>query len=475
MLKSFRKPVFLTFAAMAAALFFAGQASANCVGATTTFGCGAVVTEDCTLNADMNCSTKHGLIVGAAGITIDGAGYKIDGSSGTRGCEVAFPDPHPCREEVDSGVYNAKAAGVANSGCTVYNDTPGEEGCDNVTIKNLEITGFCNGISMVGSCNAGPGVQPAAGDWLVGSTIMGNYIHDNGVSTEYNDGIYMAMAGNPAPAAGLTSALDVDCSAVPAANKNKIFGNLVVRQAGQGEEEAPSGNGINYMGGIEENAGATYYSACDIIANNTAIQNQLSGIMLTAGGVQVKVKGNVVKENGYGGITIPCDFNAGSTICGNFVQRNYGPGIGTNVWQYIQNNTVLESMEYLGPNLQFPMTGDGIYVAASEQAPHGTTVQGPSRVVDNFTAGNVNNDIEAATAASIDCSAYGQHYAGNTANTLGAAVPANCKRSGGWAFNINDIDYSGATNAGDITRYLDSTWTYGQQYRYSGRAMFSAQ
>lgn len=90
-----------------------GSANAGCVGEITgiDYGCGDTVIESCTFNENMNCTTKYGLIIGAEGITIDGNGYTISGSE-------EYPD--------SEGIHN--------------------EGCNNVTVKDISTKGFCFGV-----------------------------------------------------------------------------------------------------------------------------------------------------------------------------------------------------------------------------------------------------------------------------------------------------------------------------------------
>ena len=94
-------------------LLTAANANAGCIGIVTgtDYECGDTVIESCTFNGDLNCSTKYGLVIGADGITIDGAGHAITTNA---------------HSDDGEGIHN--------------------EGCDRVTIKNLRISGFCYGI-----------------------------------------------------------------------------------------------------------------------------------------------------------------------------------------------------------------------------------------------------------------------------------------------------------------------------------------
>jgi len=91
----------------------------GCVGHESgyVYNCGDCVNESCTLNGDLTCPSGYGLVVGASGITINGNGYCID------------------------GVNNGRT-GIDNS-----------DGHDNVTIRNLEVKRFCDGILLKGCAN----------------------------------------------------------------------------------------------------------------------------------------------------------------------------------------------------------------------------------------------------------------------------------------------------------------------------------
>jgi len=97
-----------------------GSVNAGCIGDVTgiDYGCGDTVIENCTFNEDMNCTTKYGLIIGADGITIDGNGYTITGP-------VEYAD--------SEGIHN--------------------KGCNNITVKNLNIEDFCFGIYFMDANN----------------------------------------------------------------------------------------------------------------------------------------------------------------------------------------------------------------------------------------------------------------------------------------------------------------------------------
>jgi hypothetical protein len=144
---------FLMFTALALTVFLAGPGTvfASCVGSTQSFEFGDTVTESCTFDSNMVRPagvTGHGLIIGAAGITIDGNGFCLDGV--TPACIGG--------EDNDAGIYVEKHFG---------------QEIDNVTVKNLEVKNFCHGIQLI---KKGPATVPD----MTGCLIECCEVHDNG-------------------------------------------------------------------------------------------------------------------------------------------------------------------------------------------------------------------------------------------------------------------------------------------------------
>ena len=131
----------------AGCIFYCGGANGVCVGKTYNFSCGMVVNESCTFNRSMNCLSKGGLIAGADGITIDGAGYTIIGNS------------------TGIGIFG--------------NQT-------NVTIKNLQVKGFSTGIaienttdSTIENCNLRKNLRSGINLTADYGTVRNSRIYDN--------------------------------------------------------------------------------------------------------------------------------------------------------------------------------------------------------------------------------------------------------------------------------------------------------
>jgi hypothetical protein len=124
------------------------------------YQCGERVQESCTFNATMTCPTGRGLRVRADDITIDGAGFTLDGVTPGDSCTGMGAGR--------TGIYNR------------YNK-------DNVVIKNLTIKNFCNGIFLRGG-----------DDHVDNNTIENCTIYDNGrnVSEVKSHGIKMRYVYN---------------------------------------------------------------------------------------------------------------------------------------------------------------------------------------------------------------------------------------------------------------------------------------
>ncbi|RLG27119.1 hypothetical protein DRN76_00500 [Methanosarcinales archaeon] len=131
-------------------VFFIETADAGCIGemTDTNYGCGDTVIESCTFDENLTC-TMNGLMIGADGIIIDGNGYTLSGTGGS-GYE---------------GIHN--------------------DGCNFVTVKNLNIQGFCFGIYFTGADNChiknnGISYGVGSGIWLHNSIyneIIGNKVY----------------------------------------------------------------------------------------------------------------------------------------------------------------------------------------------------------------------------------------------------------------------------------------------------------
>ena len=257
-----------------------GSANAGCVGLETgtDYGCGDTVTESCTFDENMSCSSGHGLIIGASNITIDGKGYILDGVNSV--CTW---------EDIRCGIIN--------------------DGYDNVVIKNSEFKNFCNGITLrgnssnhienntIGNCNihhngnatsvvATHGIKM---QYVFNSTIRNNSIHDTIAHVEPNpscedggNGIYLYKG---------------DYNLI---TQNKFYNNT---KGGLFMKYKPMYNNISYNELWGNGQGGIILRCClcnfNLIEYNNASDNYGSGMFI--GGNNNTIRYNTVYNNKNGG------------------------------------------------------------------------------------------------------------------------------------------------------------------------------
>jgi len=526
------KQTMAVMAVLAAATFgLAGAAGA--VTYLNAGSCGAVLNtpgETYELTANMTCSTAHGLIVAAPNITIDGKGFTINGGSvNSRNCQVkvyAEEDPdrmwcegHPCRvgandDVLDSGVVNANTAtvGSCNPSAPV-----GQGGCDGLTVKNLKITNFCDGIWISGDCSTGSpsgrqGYDANAEYRLRGLVIEGNMIYNNGKANAanvftpaaggdggdwtyryYNDGIFTAQIGldeansgswkykecvmggkeiqglhcpdGIVPASGDCTAA---CVNLPA-DRNFIWHNKIYAQKVVSSISCAGGNGINLQGGIEfvEN---NLWAGANEIEKNVLKNNAGSGISFTHASIYNRIHGNLVVGNHLGGITNGCAWNSHNYVYYNTVQGNFGVGIGVDAPQKVKNNIVtdtqaLDNAQYA--NLGYNLNGQGILAIDACDTTYTPALCGSgegSELVGNTVAGNVVDiaDSSGATGSENMCMTT-TGYADTTPAGFGGV---NCQYASGARLNcLADINHDLAVNVKDFQavqgQWGQSTSCYG--------------
>lgn len=271
---------------------------------TRLFMCDDRIDRSCTFVGDLNCDRRqsgktypHGLSLVADNITIDGNGYKILGEHSM--CERWCTKPNPA------------FTGIKYSGCK------------NVTVKNLEVLDFCNGMSIVNADN---------------NRIENCTVHDNGVTVQYNYGITVLNSSY--------ATID-NCSVY---NNTGMLNLTTPNIAG--------GHGINF------DEGSDYCR----VTNSNIFHNYRSGILASPTCKYLYLANNIIEENGYcnesgfcAGINLHWKGGFGqitnSTVEHNVIRNNTGPGIYvTQGYTTLTNNLV--SISKNGTNV----TGIGIFV-----------------------------------------------------------------------------------------------------------------
>ena len=266
-------------------LVAAGSASADTAISQATFNGGnydaGIAGEHYYLTEQLACDPgKAGIIIGNDGVTIEGYGHSITGNADAAICAVSG----------GSESTASRIAGIVN-GCN-YSFC----GYDNVTVKNLEIKGFCTGISAMG-CSG----------YIRDITIDNCIIHDNGFF--YGDPAHPAQHG-------------IHLSFL----KNSTISNCTIYNThGHGDYCTAAGNGIYGYGG---GPSANYLT----IHNNTLYDNNQSGMFLKYMMRNCTISNNTAYENGWGsrhesaGINLRCIHTSYNIVEYNNCTGNDGAG-----------------------------------------------------------------------------------------------------------------------------------------------------
>jgi parallel beta-helix repeat protein len=325
----------------------------------TLFRCGNTVTGSCTFNGGMTCQiTRYGLVIGADDITIDGAGHALGRADSG---ECAF----------------CPSAGVLN------------KGYDNVTIANLEIEHFCNGIYLDIDYDEGEGA-------VYGNTIENCNIHHNGNATSPSatHGVKMQYVFNST------------------IRNNSIHDQIAHVDPNPGCENG--GNGLFlYIGDYNSIIGNRFYN------------NQKAGMLIKMKPKYWNISHNHLWNNGQGGIILRCKLCDFNLIEHNNASDNYGSGIfiGGND-NTIRHNTVCNNMDG-GPYYADSVGGHGygINIGRSDGSLDNT-------LISNTVCGNDYLDMCVVTGVT------GNSGDGNTCNTT---------------LNYNDTGTANCTYSCDIS------------------------
>ena len=249
---------------------------------TTIFHCGDTVTESCRFNFDLYCNSD-GLRVGANGITIDGAGYKVTG--------------------------NHNYDGIENSG---YDDG---------TIKDLTIRGFDYGIRLFNSANH--------------NTITG-------VTVNYCDyyGIYLHSSNNN-QLTPLTKIVPY-----PTPHKVTIPNQVTNNQVDGVRLLLADNNFIENSHIYSNNASGIHASYCEDneIISNTIKDNVQHGVYLSMSSTNNTIKSNQILASTKNGIFLNASSNE-NVIEGNDINENIIDGIyvANSAYNTISGNNLTEN------------------------------------------------------------------------------------------------------------------------------------
>ena len=272
------------------------------------YQCGQTVTQSCTLNATMTCSSGHGLQVGANGITIDGANYTIDGPG--------------CSDTYIVGIYN-------------------NNGYDNIVIKNVEVKNFCDGIRLKGGYDSD---SQTCTNKVENNTIDNCTVHDNGVNTLKFHGIHLKPC--------VCNSTIINCTVYD--NTGEVEGSCEDGGMGIRLHTLCDHNNIT-NNTIYGNRLSGIFSKMKCKYNNVTYNN------VTGNGKTSPGNGNM-----SGGIRLECVLTNYWNVSYNTVTNNTGPGIyvrgdHNNITHNdVTNNNNASSCVVSGTSVD---AGDGIYIA----------------------------------------------------------------------------------------------------------------
>ena len=292
--------------------FVGGPTEIGCVAHDgTVYKCGDMVVQSCTFTGDMSCPSGHGLEIGEDNIVIDGNGYVITGDRS---------DCSGCDDETNQ----------IGCSCGILN-----RGYDNVTIKNLEVTNFCNGIV----------IRNKGSNLAENNTINNCTVHDNGAE------------GSCAAGVGYTHGIHL----------LKVTNSTII------ENEVYNNTGCDESSCCAGGMGICLRTACihNNITDNQIHDNAHSGIYSKACCEYNNVTFNHIYENGHiaataptGGIVLRCKRSDNWIFENNRIEDNYGPGmfIGGH-YNTIRNNTITGSKSRPNGDVHF---GHGIHFGRSD-------------------------------------------------------------------------------------------------------------
>ena len=346
----------------AAAAMTAGTSAAS----AATLHCGETVTADTTLQADLRDCPRHGLVVGAAGVTIDLNGHTIAGdgidSTGTPDVGVLseFHDgvtiENGTIEGFDIDGYLESAHGGRMRGLTVRDSSLSgilARNSTEVTLSgNHASDGFAGVTLLFTTASRATGnrveryEESGVGDFGgAGNRIEGNLASDgdSGIVVEGSSGALVAhnrASGNGSAGIVLDSAdrnRVVENAAagnadgiVLAGDENRVAANVVTDTRGCDDE---CGNGISAEGGSR-----------NVIEGNSVDRTTHAGIRVeafAAPAVADIVRANLVRRAGTDGVAI--DVEQAGPVDGTLVERNLAIRSGADGFHVRSATTTLRS------------------------------------------------------------------------------------------------------------------------------------
>jgi parallel beta-helix repeat protein len=311
------------------ALWIAVPAPAHA--ATEVVHCGEVITHDVTVANDLINCPRHGLVIGAANITLDLNGHTIDGDG-------TLFDPCPVDEPCNSG--------IANSG--LRNGLPiNGSGFPGVTVKNGLVREFAEGgVYITGTHdNVVHGVRTSTSAFESGGVHFRDCTHcviEDSTADNFSIGFAIERS-NDVRVSG-NQVHDNEFGGIG------VFMSRAVTIAGNVVHDTANGDGIVVF----------HESSGNVVRANVAYRN-LGGIGVADESDNTRVIGNIVHDNQFVGVYV-----VGGTrnaVAGNAI---YGNGDGSEGGIHVVNDPAATDTVVSG-NATKGNRGDGILVDKGSQ------------------------------------------------------------------------------------------------------------
>jgi hypothetical protein len=351
--------------------------------------CGQTLTHSVKLKADLVDCPGDGLILGAAGITVDLNGHTIDGVRAS-GCD------RPFRERL---------SGVRNDG-----------GYDDVTVENGTVQQFDNGVSA-GSDSAG---------------MSDSHIHDLALRDDRFAGVSLGSGAGAAATA-----------------RNRVEHNLVAGTPCGAGLDLNTGQANQFTDNRVDGADTGIGLCCGELTDaNVAAGNRVShttdlGILVFASGA-AKIVGNDLSDiGGDPAIALFAD-NSGSQVQRNTITRAHGAGIVVGACPECEGEAALTPTGIDVSRNALAQTADGIIlVLTNHDVVSGNTVSGAGTFGDPQTSG-----IGIAVVDSSDNLVRRNLVTGNRGPGIGVGDPPEFNPAGPVQGNVLKGNFA-ARNGGD--------------------------
>ena len=338
--------------------------------------CGDRVTQDVRLDSDLRDCAGVGLIVGAAGVTVDLDGHTIDGTGRGTGVVNGYGN-HGHRDVlVRNGTVAGFKVGVRSGGrsfelrhvAVTENATGGVvlRGSDcSVVRSTIADNGYGHGISITSArgCRIDANrVTDHLGAGVIASRSKDVTIEDNRIASARRAGIMLAATSGSTVERNIVSANDVGISLFDRSNFNVVRRNSVPMNA-TGISLTFGGTGNH----IEQNTVSGSKGAAIRLAETGSSNQVVRNLVSLSGeeGIRVidsallSVEANTVYDNRGDGIFIDEQDTAGTAIRENTANHNGDDGIDADSGPLTIENNITEYNADLGVEAVAGVTDGG--------------------------------------------------------------------------------------------------------------------